>query len=160
MLFTGLSTVLVALLASSSTASPLEKRITVHSGTIASPADGTLVSAGGTYPFQFDMSNWCEAGYTPYDVYILASEPTADSMNATEGFNNYLYHYGTYTVDNFPSGLPPLGTPPPASLTMPDLGAQYAGEDVWLTVVQTERYCPPDGHTEWVLASNSMTYSE
>lgn len=35
-----------------------------------------------------------------------------------------------------------MGTPPPTTLTMPDLGAAYVGQEVWLTVVQTELYCP------------------
>ncbi|GJE89193.1 hypothetical protein PsYK624_052880 [Phanerochaete sordida] len=159
MIFTAIFTALVAFLASSAAATPLEKRVTVRDGTIASPTDGTVVSPGNSYAFQYNLINWCQAGYTSFDVYLLDNEPTAASMNTTQGFTDYVYYYGRYTVDNFPDGLPPMGTPPPSTLPMLDIGSSYDGQDIWLTVVQTELYCPPDGHTEYMLASNNMVYS-
>lgn len=100
MRFTISSVVLAATLAVQSFASPLEKRVTVRSGTIAAPTDGSSVSSGESVPFQFEASNWCEAGYSPFSVYILDSKPTAASLNSTQGFTEYLWYYGSYLVAN------------------------------------------------------------
>jgi hypothetical protein len=103
MRFDKISAFIATAFAAHSLASPLEKRATVQSySTLASPADGTPMAAGQTFPFNFELSNWCETGYSPFSVYILDSKPTASSMNATQGFTNYLHFYGTYLVDNFP----------------------------------------------------------
>lgn len=163
MRFSQLATAVAVIFASQAVASPLEKRVTVQSySTITSPVDGTPMAAGETFPFNFALSNWCETGYSPFSVYVLDSKPTASSLNATQGFTSYLYFFGTYLVDNFPrawlatcsllliltvcfhasEGLPQMGTPPPTSLTMPTLGAEYSGQEVFLAVVQTERDCP------------------
>lgn len=103
MRFIASSLFLTAFFSTLSLASPFEKRASVSEGAIIAPADGTVVSAGGSYPFDYPVNNWCEAGYTPFDVYILENEPSPSDLNATQGFTDYLYYYDTYLVDNFPS---------------------------------------------------------
>lgn len=103
MRFNILSSFVAVAFASQASANPLERRVTVQSfSTITSPTDGTSVVGGQSFPFQFALSNWCETGYSPFSVYVLDSKPTAASLNATQGFDDYLAFLGTYLVDNFP----------------------------------------------------------
>lgn len=132
-------------------------------GSITAPANGTSITAG--QPFTFGVAvpefNHCHPGYTPVNVYILASQPTTSDLNSTYGFSDYLYYFGDYVVNNFPGrysmhlssiltkgltfspgGLPNMGTPPPSTLTAPDLGESYSGQAVYLATVETIEGCP------------------
>lgn len=43
-----------------------------------------------------------------------------------------------------------MGTPPPANLTIPDLGDEFIGQTVYLAVIQTEIQCPVRPHSSVV----------
>lgn len=103
MRFTHLCTLLSILVASGgSYCSPVERETPIWDlGTLQNPVDGSTVDEGNTFPFQFQISNWCEEGFTPFDVYLLDSEPDTSSLNASYGLAEYLYYFGHYNVANF-----------------------------------------------------------
>lgn len=134
--------------------SPLEARDTptCNSAGVTQPAAGTSIHGGDTIPFSFDSSGFggkCHPGYTPISVWLLSSQPTSGSLNADHEFSDFLYHFGDYLIDNFAPTLPPMGTPPPSTLNVPDLGAAHEDQDVYIAVVQTEGGCAPDDHFEY-----------
>lgn len=131
-------------------------------GSIVTPTDGITEAAEDSFPFSVAVPefNHCHPGYTPVDVYLLETQPTVDSLNSTHQFTDYLYFFGTYLVNNFPGKyrnreanriyslrvrytgeLPNMGTPPPSSLTMPDLGL-VADTPVYLATMETIEGCP------------------
>lgn len=131
-------------------------------GCIITPTDGTAAGAGDSFPFSVAVPEWnhCHPGYTPVETYILATQPTTDSLNSTHQFSDYLYYFGEYLVNNFPGEplsnvdhhgnslrathtgeLPNMGTPPPSSLTMPDLGL-YPDTTVYLATIEIIEGCP------------------
>jgi hypothetical protein len=131
-------------------------------GSIVTPSDGTSVSPGHSFPLSVAVPEWnhCHPGYTPVSVWLLADTPTTSSLNSTYQFSDYLYYYGDYLVNNFPGmfsvhehhstfiylfflgELPNMGTPPPSSLTTPDLGASFNGQDIYLAVIEIIGGCP------------------
>lgn len=164
--------------------SPLEARDTptCSSAGVTQPAAGTPIHGGDTIPFGFDSSGFggkCHPGYTPISVWLLSSQPTSGSLNADHEFSDFLYHFGDYLIDNFArkSGarlvsqfvahlilslatLPPMGTPPPSTLNVPDLGAAHEDQDVYIAVVQTEGSCAVTYHPDIVVQiSNSQPRS-
>ncbi|THG97387.1 hypothetical protein EW026_g4605 [Hermanssonia centrifuga] len=155
------STIIPALFASYAFAGPLEKRLTVTDiDTIVVPADGSSITPGTPFTFQYQVDNWCEAGYTPLSVWLVANEPTGSDVNSTAQISDSLYYFGNWLILNF--GLPAMTNPPPppSTLTLPNaLPSEYDGTEVYIAVVQTSLSCPPDGHTEYGLASNNLQYS-
>ncbi|GJE98038.1 hypothetical protein PsYK624_142600 [Phanerochaete sordida] len=128
---------------------------------IVSPTAGTVMAAEVSTTFTIGVPEYshCHPGYTPVDVYLLAAEPTASSINSTYQFADYLHYFGSYVVTNI-QGLPPMGTPPPTSLTMPSLGAEYEGQSVYLAIMQAIFDCPPNGYTEYAYDSKQMVYTQ
>ncbi|KIP08560.1 hypothetical protein PHLGIDRAFT_376376 [Phlebiopsis gigantea 11061_1 CR5-6] len=129
-------------------------------GSIVTPTDGITEAAEDSFPFSVAVPefNHCHPGYTPVDVYLLETQPTVDSLNSTHQFTDYLYFFGSYLVNNFPGELPNMGTPPPSSLTMPDLGL-VADTPVYLATMETIEGCPPNGFFEYAIDSKSITFS-
>lgn len=128
-------------------------------GSITAPSDGTVIGAGQPFIFSVAVPEWnhCHPGYTPVNTYLLDHKPTTSDLNSTYGFSDYLYFFGDYLVNNFPGGLPPMGTPPPSSLTAPEAGA--SGQAVYLATIQTIEGCPPDGFWEYAIDSVALTYA-
>jgi len=130
-----------------SAASPtiLPRQVTGNHGTIVSPVSETTVSSGESFPFSYADSNWCEDGYTPLTVWLTDYAPTTANLNSTGQFpdGEYFYYFGEYLQGNF--GLPPLSgsTPPPSTLTTPDISAYTVGTALYLAVVETATDCPP-----------------
>ena len=147
----------------------LERRqVFVHAlDGIQQPTAGSAISGGSVFPFEYVVSNFCEAGYTPFNIYLLAgpNPPTASSLNSTQGFSEYLAYYGQWLQANFGTspkgiirygasilmaltGLPTMapGLPPP-TFTMPVLDTTFVGTTLYLAVVQTELDCPVSSFT-------------
>lgn len=160
MYFTQSIFILLAAFAAGAAALPAKRQsvpITV-TGTPGSP--GTLLAEGQSTPFT--PGGWlpgCYPGYTPIDVYMLDSQPTVSSLNSTYGIDDYLYFFGSYLIRNV-DGLPSMGTPPPSSLTMPDLGATYSGQPVYLVTVATVSSCVPNGYTKYGINYLEYVYDE
>ncbi|OCH92350.1 hypothetical protein OBBRIDRAFT_833477 [Obba rivulosa] len=127
-------------------------------GTLTEPADGTTISSGATYDFEYHNGNGCESGYSPITVWILDTAPVFADLNTTGEFSpgNYLFSYGEYLIPNF--GLPPMSspTPPPATLELPELGIPSG--DVFIAVVESLLDCPPDIPIEYGLTYNTISY--
>ncbi|KAF7330202.1 hypothetical protein MVEN_02457300 [Mycena venus] len=117
--------------------------ISQNHGTIAAPATGAVATSGGSFPFSYLDSNWCEGGYTPITVWLLDHAPTTASLNSTGQFTDAKYYFGPFLIGNF--GLPPIGPtlPPPSTLTMPDLSGYPSGSAMYVAVVETANNCPP-----------------
>ncbi|GJE97995.1 hypothetical protein PsYK624_142170 [Phanerochaete sordida] len=131
------------------------------SGIITAPANNTNAPANTTIPFGVQFAphdkNVCHGAYSSVDIYILAHQPTTADLNSTFGFSDYLHYFGRYIFANEP-GLPPIGTPPPSTLTMPDLGAEYNGESVFLAVVEEINDCPPLDYTDYSIDFRALGY--
>ncbi|PSR82966.1 hypothetical protein PHLCEN_2v5936 [Hermanssonia centrifuga] len=96
------STIIPALFASYAFAGPLEKRLTVTDiDTIVAPADGSSITPGTPFTFQYQVDNWCEAGYTPLSVWLVANEPTGSDVNSTAQISDSLYYFGNWLIPNF-----------------------------------------------------------
>ncbi|EKM60678.1 uncharacterized protein PHACADRAFT_84044 [Phanerochaete carnosa HHB-10118-sp] len=141
---------------------PPGSTITLESpGSITAPANGTSVTAGQPFTFSVAVPEWnhCHPGYTPVNVYLLATEPTISDLNTTYGFSDYLYYFGDYVVNNFPGQLPKSGSPPPSTLMTPDLGESYSGQVVYLATIEIIEGCPPDGFWEYAIDSIALSYT-
>ncbi|KAJ7082870.1 hypothetical protein B0H15DRAFT_851797 [Mycena belliarum] len=137
---------LTPLFAAFAAAANLPRVTTSNHGTITQPPAQTHVSSGASIPFSYQDSNWCEGGYSPISVWLLASSsaPTTANLNASGKLpeSDATYYLGAFTVPNF--GLPANGnTLPPASLTVPDVSGYASGSDLYLAVVETANTCPP-----------------
>ncbi|OSX64058.1 hypothetical protein POSPLADRAFT_1032532 [Postia placenta MAD-698-R-SB12] len=138
---------------------------TSEHGFISSPTAGTEIAPGASFAFDYATSDWCHQGYSIFTVWLTPGPdaPTFSDVTSTTGNTRgsvgelingtYLYSWGEFTVPNFAwligkAGLPPLGTPPPPTLTMPNLlelnGTSYTNADFYLTVVDSFWDCPPD----------------
>ena len=86
--------------------SPLMSRQTLDCspGGVAQPAADTSVSDGDIIPFDFveGFTNQCHPPYTPISVWLLAAQPTFSSLNANHEFDDFLFHFGDYTINHFP----------------------------------------------------------
>jgi hypothetical protein len=71
-------------------------------GTINSPTAATNIS-GGTFPFDYSVSNWCEEGYNHFKVFASqsVSPPTLDDLDSNGDIKNANAAWGTFTVTNF-----------------------------------------------------------
>ncbi|KAK7434638.1 hypothetical protein VKT23_020104 [Stygiomarasmius scandens] len=126
---------------------PERRQISSQHGTLVAPTTGDQVTSGGTVPFQYADSNWCHNGYTPIGVWLTDYQPTTADVNTTTGVfdeGKFAHFFGNFLVPNF--GLPVLtgSTPPPSSLTLPDMSGSFAeGSELFLAVVETANSCPP-----------------
>ncbi|RDX43946.1 hypothetical protein OH76DRAFT_1487495 [Lentinus brumalis] len=161
-----LSSVLLTALALASAAHgaiPLGKRQQVVSahGTTTAPANGSTIVPGSTFPFHYSDSNFCESGYSLISVYLSTSAPTAADVTTSGGLvdGSFSFDFGNFLIPNF--GLPPMTTPPPppATLTAPTLSGIADGTELFFTVVETFRDCPPDGHIEYGLETTTVVYA-
>ncbi|GJE98037.1 hypothetical protein PsYK624_142590 [Phanerochaete sordida] len=165
--FTPTLSLIAAALAASSVASPTRRQspsdpVVFQTPEFSAPVDGTIMSAGQSTALEIGSAEWnhCHPGYTPLGLYMLASEPDNSSLNSTYQFGEYLYFFGNFLFTN-DQGLPPMSTPPPpTTLTMPDLGAQYVGQKVYLASIETIFGCPPNGYTEYVWDWVQMYYTD
>ncbi|KAI0344034.1 hypothetical protein BDW22DRAFT_1427684 [Trametopsis cervina] len=135
----------------------LQKRARLLSSIVA-PSAGSVINPGETFSFQYSLNNWCEGGYTPISLWLLQDAVTSSSLNSSEQFDQYIYHFGDYLYPNF--GLPAMThpPPPPATFTMPALDPSYEGQTIYFAAIQTENSCPPDGHLEYGVASTDIQY--
>ncbi|KAI0802983.1 hypothetical protein BC629DRAFT_1591089 [Irpex lacteus] len=154
-----LLTAILPSIVTSSLASPtpdLQTRDMILTSIIA-PADGTPIQPGQTFSFQYSLNNWCEAGYTPLSLYLTQSPPTLADVDGSGKLETSIFHFGDFLYPNF--GLPQMSPgPPPSTFTMPTLNDSFLGTTIYFAAVQTEIQCPPDGHTEHGIDSNSIQY--
>lgn len=105
MRFSGTFTTLLPIVASAlgAASSVLERRAPYVKilDSIVSPAANSVLEPGDSFAFQYSVDNWCEAGYTPLQVYLLSDAPTPSTLNSSEEFSNYLHFWGAYLVPNF-----------------------------------------------------------
>lgn len=159
------STLFPALLVLAGSASSLPtKRQSIHDfGTITAPTSGVAIAPGQTFNFSFTSVNYCESGYEPLSVYLTAAAPSDETFavdGAYGGFaeGDYLYHFGDYLIPNF--GLPPMETPVPSTLVMPDLSTlNYTGTSPYIVAIETYESCPGDIPYEYGMTSNPIIYS-
>ncbi|RPD58479.1 hypothetical protein L227DRAFT_564829 [Lentinus tigrinus ALCF2SS1-6] len=127
-------------------ASALSKRqtnIVPQHGTTVEPTNGTMIAPGQSFPFSYQLMNYCFCTYVPVDVYLSTSPPTAADVTR-QGLvdGSYIYNFGGFVDPN--NGLPPLPPnspqPPPPSFTMPTLDVPD-NTTLYLTVVETDD-CP------------------
>ncbi|KIP03514.1 hypothetical protein PHLGIDRAFT_130097 [Phlebiopsis gigantea 11061_1 CR5-6] len=155
----------VAVLAAPATVERRVEPITILSpGSIQAPADGTELTAGDSFPLGIAVPEYshCAPLYTTVEIYILADKPTTSSLNSTYQFSDYLYYFGSWVTTNIPGAFPPPNgaLPPPASLTTPDMGSSYNGQELYLATIEVIGGCPPDGYTEYAIDSASIIYIE
>lgn len=100
--FAALTAVLPAFVAAvSASPAPITRAEVEVVSSIVTPADGASIQAGETFSFQFTLDNWCESGYTPISLYLLADAPTASSLDASGQYSEFIYHFGDYEYSNF-----------------------------------------------------------
>jgi len=144
---------------------PAKRQIisSVH-GTLAAPTTNTAIAAGEAFPFEFNTANLCESGYSPLSVWLLQQPPANLTMTSSGEFaeGDYLYKFGDFIVANF--GLPPMNTPPPSTLVMPDTStleqSAVLPDDgtttVFFTVVETYTDCPGNIPAEFGVSDNAV----
>ena len=109
-IFSSLVSGVLLTLCSSTSAAQIERRTPVVDLTsINAPTSGDVICGGCDFDFNYGITNWfCHPGYTPFDVYLLQEKPTDSSLNATGGFDEYLYFLGPFLVSNFPGSTSPF----------------------------------------------------
>ncbi|KAK7694148.1 hypothetical protein QCA50_001328 [Cerrena zonata] len=134
------------------------RAIVSSGGTIVSPTSGSDATAGQSIPFHYFDRNKCESGYSLITVYLLDAAPTTLDVTDSGTFTNFVFSFGNFLIPNF--GLPPMTspTPPPPTLTIPDLGPSVPDGELFFSIIETFRDCPPDGHIEFGLSSTPIEY--
>jgi len=115
-------------------------------GSIAQPVAAEILPANDVFTFHYNTNNWCEQDYTQFKVFLTSGEnpPTFSDVDTNADIEDALVSFGEFTIPNFP-GIPTFGTPPPSSLTLPDLtGLVNRDEQLYITVVDIYESCP--GH--------------
>ncbi|KAL1952348.1 hypothetical protein VTO73DRAFT_1497 [Trametes versicolor] len=141
-------------------ASLVKRQIVIPThGTTVAPADGSTITPGTSFPFNYEHANACESGYSPISVYLSTSPPTSsDVTNAGElADGSFVFHFGDYLIPNF--GLPPMETPPPATLTAPTLDGVADGTTLYFSVVELYRDCPGHVPLEFGLETTTVNYA-
>ncbi|KAH9850635.1 hypothetical protein C2E23DRAFT_834770 [Lenzites betulinus] len=136
-----------------------KRQIVVPShGTTVSPAAGSTITPGSSFPFSYRNEDFCESGYSPISVYLSTSAPTsADVTSAGElADGSFVFKFGDYLIANF--GLPVMGTPPPSTLPAPSLAVED-GTTLFLSVVETYRDCPGGVALEFGLETTTVVYA-
>lgn len=144
-----------------------------ETGSLVSPTSGTEIAPGASFAFEYGANDWCHQGYSNFVVYLTPGPdaPTYADVTSTAGNTQnsegeleegtYLYNFGRFLVANF--GLPSMGTPPPSTLTMPNLlmlnGTSYSDATFYITVVESFSDCPPNIPLEIGLTSNQVIYN-
>ncbi|KAI0825337.1 hypothetical protein BC628DRAFT_267830 [Trametes gibbosa] len=152
MLFT--TVILTPLLAALASATALPKRQppaiwqSPFTGTIVSPVENQTMVLGSGFPFEYDVSSWCEPAFAPFTVYLTAgaAPPTFENVTAAGALVDgaFAFEFGKFVVSRF--GLPQEGVPPPESLTMPtveELLVDVAPDaQFFMSVVEEFDSCP------------------
>ncbi|KAI0668622.1 hypothetical protein C8Q78DRAFT_235012 [Trametes maxima] len=127
-------------------------------GVIVTPSENQPMSFGLDFPFEYDVSDWCEPAFAPFTVYLTAGEPPVfDNVTATGALADgaFAFEFGKFVVSRF--GLPQQGLPPPASLTLPtleDLNLTLGPDSQFhLAVVEEFDGCPGHITVEYGLTS-------
>ncbi|KAI1790473.1 hypothetical protein LXA43DRAFT_890939 [Ganoderma leucocontextum] len=132
------------------------------SGTIVAPAANDVIVPGANFTFEYDNSNWCESGFSPFTVYLTdgAVPPAFENVtvNGTLAEGAYILGMGKYVIANFP-GLPSVGTPPPNSMVLPATIMSEVDNttQVYLTVLQEFDGCPGHIAVEYSVTSVPVT---
>ncbi|KAI0369894.1 hypothetical protein BV20DRAFT_945109 [Pilatotrama ljubarskyi] len=163
MLFT--ASILLSLFTSFASASVLPKRQSPpiwespFSGAINTPTANQVIPFGAEFAFDYAISDWCEPGYAPFNVYLTvgADAPVFDNVTASgtlvEGA--YAFDFGEFVVARF--GLPQQGVPPPPSLVMPTVDELITtvipDSKFYLAVVEAFEGCPGHLAVEYSLTS-------
>ncbi|TFK85693.1 hypothetical protein K466DRAFT_566475 [Polyporus arcularius HHB13444] len=117
------------------------------SGTIVSPVANDTIVPGVEFPFEYDISNWCESAYSPFTVYLTEAPPSFDNVttDGTLAPGTYIHNFGTYLVSNFGLPLSDDAKSPPPSFVLPEAIARvYPITQRFFSVVQEYDGCP--GH--------------
>ncbi|KAJ6559093.1 hypothetical protein DFH09DRAFT_922090 [Mycena vulgaris] len=134
------------------------------SGTIISPADGTVIAPGQAFDFAYDsMADFGVTSFN-YTVWLLTSMPKtfAQSTDFAEG-----HFFGRFAEPNFP-GNPNPRNPAPAQLVMPDFSKNPGGWGVGASdsnghfaLVVMEEYATGEGSvgSRLTLAINRIVYN-
>ncbi|KAI0641103.1 hypothetical protein C8Q79DRAFT_1014528 [Trametes meyenii] len=127
-------------------------------GIIVTPSVNQPMSFGLDFPFEYDVSDWCEPAFAPFTVYLTEGEPPVfDNVTATGALTDgaFAFEFGKFVVSRF--GLPQQGLPPPASLTLPTLEeldlTLGPDSEFHLAVVEEFDGCPGDIAVEYGLTS-------
>ena len=114
--------------------------------TIHSPANGTHVAPGASFPFSYSIdSDYCQSSYG-YNVFIWTKKPTNFKMGETWNTGAFL---GRFDQENYPADPYPTN-PPPATFTMPDFsqspggfgsGRHAANKPVYLVILEEHSGC-------------------
>ncbi len=79
------------------------------SGSVVVPAANDVLVPGVNFTFEYDNSNWCESGFSPFTVYLTsgAAPPPFDNVtvNGTLAEGTYVLDMGKYVIANFPGVL-------------------------------------------------------
>ncbi|KAI0656757.1 hypothetical protein C8Q70DRAFT_1056351 [Cubamyces menziesii] len=133
-----------------------------YSGTLVSPTTDQPVVLGGDFPFEYDVSSWCEPDFAPFTVYLTEGRepPVFDNVTASGALADgaFVFEFGKFVVSRF--GLPTSSPPPPSNLTMPTpetLNTTFRTESrFYLSIVEEFDGCPGDIAVEYSLTSVAL----
>ncbi|KAH9891219.1 hypothetical protein C8Q73DRAFT_114972 [Cubamyces lactineus] len=133
-----------------------------YSGTLVSPTAGQPVVLGGDFPFEYDVSSWCEPDFAPFTVYLTEGRelPVFANVTASGALADgaFVFNFGKFVVSRF--GLPTSSPPPPSKLTMPTpetLNTTFRTESrFYLSIVEEFDGCPGDIAVEYSLTSVAL----
>ena len=101
--FVVLAISLFAILASVNASTLLRRQtnIVTEHGTTIEPADGAVVAPGQSFPFSYQLMNYCFCTYVPVSVYLSTSPPTAADVTR-QGLvdGSYIYTFGGFVDPN------------------------------------------------------------
>ncbi|KAJ7095784.1 hypothetical protein B0H15DRAFT_71200 [Mycena belliarum] len=134
------------------------------SGTIISPADGTVIAPGQAFDFVYDsMADYGVTSYN-YTVWLLTSMPKSFAASTAFGEGHY---FGRFAEPNYP-GNPNPSNPPPSQLVMPDFSKNPGGfgtgasdSDGHFALVVLEEFANGSGSIGFrmALAMNHIVYN-
>lgn len=83
-----------------------------YSGTLVSPTTDQPVVLGGDFPFEYDVSSWCEPDFAPFTVYLTEGRepPVFDNVTASGALADgaFVFEFGKFVVSRFGTSLMPL----------------------------------------------------
>ncbi|KAI0762536.1 hypothetical protein C8Q74DRAFT_1220476 [Fomes fomentarius] len=146
----------LALAAAAATVPAKRQVILAPSGTTVAPPDGSTIAPGSSFPFEYRPTNYCHSGYSPISVYLSTAAPTSADITGggalAEG--SFVFKFGDYLYANF--GLPQMGSPPPATLTLPTFDGIEDGTTLYFSVIETYRDCPGHVALEFGLETTTL----
>ncbi|KAJ3559723.1 hypothetical protein NM688_g172 [Phlebia brevispora] len=136
-----------------------QKIITGVNG-ISAPTGGETISTTSNFTFTYKPFDYCFEDFSAVSIWLVPgpNAPTASSLNATQGFSQYLVAYGEWLYDD--DGVYVLAPgPPPPSFSVPELDPSYVGSTVYVAVVEIVDGCPPESTPEYILSSVGVVYA-